>query len=118
MKYPWLQEYCRTKIGAVEEYKVEWEVLRYLLIDKMFIMIGKDRDNRDILTLKLKPENGEAMRNIYNDIRAGHYMNKIHWNSIDLNGCVPDDLIKKMIDESYQLVLTSLTKAEQRLIIS
>ena len=41
-------------------------------------------------------------------------MNKIHWNSVDLNGNVPDSVIKEMIDESYKLVLESFSKKKQK----
>jgi predicted DNA-binding protein (MmcQ/YjbR family) len=44
------------------------------------------------------------------DIVAGYYMNKEHWNSLYLEGNVPDDILKQMIDMSYELVIGKLTK--------
>jgi len=45
------------------------------------------------------------------------YMNKNHWISVDLNGEVPDETLKEMINQSYQLVLSSLSKTIQNKII-
>ena len=118
MKYPWLREYCASHKGAIEEYKAEWEVIRFMLKDKMFIMIGEDNNGREIITLKLDPSNGQALRDKYSDVYSGHYMNKVHWNSIDLNGFVPDEVLKKAIDESYELVLNGLPRKAREEIIN
>ena len=53
------------------------------------------------------------MRQQYADIIPGYYMNKIHWNSINAEGEVPDDLLKDMLDKSYQLVLSGFSKKKQ-----
>jgi len=50
----------------------------------------------------------------FDDIRPGYYMNKLHWNSVDANGDVPDDVLRQMADESYRLVLGGLSKRAQR----
>lgn len=44
-------------------------------------------------------------------------MNKIHWNSIKLDGEVPDDLLKDLLDKSYRLVLSGFSKKKQREIL-
>ena len=69
------------------------------------------------ITLKLKPEEGEFLRQQYADIIPGYYMNKIHWNSVNADGEVPDDLLKDMLDKSYKLVLSSLSKKKQNEIL-
>lgn len=77
----------------------------------MFAAVCKDAaGTRDIITLKLEPSDGDFLRNQYEDIIPGHYMNKVHWNSIYLDGKVPIDIIKESIDKSYHLVLAGLTK--------
>jgi len=116
MKYPWISKYCLEKSGVTEVLRPEWGAVCYNLNKKFFVFLGNDKEGREIMTVKLNPENGIFLRESFPDIRAGYYMNKVHWNSIDLNGCVPDDIVKKMIDESYNLVFKSLTKAEQKVI--
>ena len=110
MKYTWLKAYLLEKPGAVSDYKEEWEWNRYLVGNKMFAAICKDaKGERDIITLKLNPMDGDFLRNQYADIIPGHYMSKIHWNSVYLAGKVSENLIKEMIDKSYNLVYCGLT---------
>ena len=54
------------------------------------------------------------MREKYADIRPGYYLSKDHWNSIDLNGNLPDDVFKQLIDQSYELIFESLPKKVQK----
>lgn len=58
------------------------------------------------------------MRQQFDDIIPGYYMNKTHWNSINPDGAVPDDLLKEMLDKSYQLVLSSFSRKKQEEILS
>ncbi len=106
----WIEAYAAEKPGAFCEYKPEWEVIRLMIRDKMFGMVGHDKEGRSILTLKLAPNNGIVLRNLYSDIGPGYYMNKTHWNSVDLNGSVPKEVIQEMIDESYELILNAFSK--------
>ena len=110
MKYLWLDEYCLAKQGAIRDFKEEWNATRYLIADKMFAMQGGDKEKKSIITLKCDPMFGQALREQYPDIVAGYYMNKLHWNSVYLEGEVPDDVLRQMVDMSYELVLNSLTK--------
>lgn len=114
MKYDWFDEYCLSKIGAEKEYKPEWDATRYMIKGKMFLLYGGDKEGKPIITVKLNPSNGELLRSQFNDIIPGYYMNKQHWNSIYLDGNVPDEVVKKMLDESYDLIFASLSKKLQR----
>ena len=83
MKYAWFEKHCTSKKGAYKEYKAEWEVYRYMIRDKMFVMHGGDKDGKEIITLKLEPMVGQILREAYKgDIVPGYYMNKEHWNSV------------------------------------
>ncbi|GAB2023598.1 hypothetical protein RyT2_26750 [Pseudolactococcus yaeyamensis] len=79
----------------------------------MFGMLGQDKSGERILTVKLKPEDGELLREQYAAI-VPDYMNKVHWHSIDLAGQVPDETIKTMIQRSYHLILQAMSKKRQR----
>lgn len=117
MNYPWLDEYCLSKAGAEKDFKPEWEATRYMLRGKMFAMQGGDKYGKAIITLKLEPAFGELLRRQYEDIVPGYYMNKQHWNSLYLEGSVPDEVLRDMIDQSHQLLLQSLPKKVQKEII-
>ena len=108
MKYEWIDGYCLSKKGVEKDYKAEWEATRYMLNGKMFAMVGGDKYGKPIITLKLEPAFGEMLRSQYSDIIPGYYMNKQHWNSLYLEGSVPDKVLEDMIDKSYSLILSAL----------
>jgi predicted DNA-binding protein (MmcQ/YjbR family) len=114
MKYEWLDAYCLAKPGAVKDYKEEWGALRYMVGGKFFVLLGGDKAGRPIASLKLEPALGLMLREQYGDIAPGYYLNKEHWNSVQMEGKVPDDVLRMMIDESYRLVHSGLPKKVQR----
>ncbi|MHC1748626.1 MAG: MmcQ/YjbR family DNA-binding protein [Cellulosilyticaceae bacterium] len=118
MKYQWLYEYLLDKPGVVQDYKEEWKWTRYLIGGKMYAAICKNATDEDcIVTLKLEPFQGELFRKTYKDITPGYYMNKTHWNSVDLEGDLPCEVLKEMADTSYALVLKGLPKKIQKEIL-
>ncbi|WP_424244042.1 putative DNA-binding protein (MmcQ/YjbR family) [Elusimicrobium posterum] len=114
MKYKWLEKYLLSKKGAVKEFHKDFGVDRFLVGGKMFVMWGGDKNEKPIATFKLDPAHGELLREKFKDIVPGYYMNKLHWNSLYLEGNVPDDTVKEMADESYRIILESLPKAKQK----
>jgi len=114
MKYEWIDGYFLAKQGVSKDYKVEWDVTRYLIGEKMIAMLGEDKYKKAIITLKCEPLFGQALRDKYEHIVTGYYMNKQHWNSVYMDGDVPDDIMKNMIDMSYELVFNSLSKKMQK----
>ncbi len=117
MNYEWLDDYCLTKKGAEKDFKMEWDATRYLIGGKMFALQGGDKQKKPIITLKCVPPFGDMLRQEYEYIVPGYYMNKEHWNSVYLEGDVPDAILKQMIDMSYELVLNSLSKKVQKEIL-
>ncbi|MBP1925225.1 putative DNA-binding protein (MmcQ/YjbR family) [Sedimentibacter acidaminivorans] len=119
MKYPWIDEFLLSMPGATKDFKEEWQWTRYLIGNKMFAAVCKDEKGEDyIVTIKLEPSDGEFIRNEYEDVTPGYYMNKIHWNSINLEGELPDALMKELIVKSYKLVLGGLSKKMQKELIT
>lgn len=117
MSYTWLDTYCLSKPGVTKDYKPEWDATRYFVGGKMFAMRGGDKTGKPIFTLKLEPDFGDFLRQTYSDIVPGYYMNKVHWHSLYLEGCVPDDVVCDMVDRSHQTVLNALPKKLQKEII-
>lgn len=119
MKYNWMDEFLLSKKGVTKDLKEEWNWIRYLIGGKMFAAVCLDDDNEPYyITLKLEPLEGEVFRGQYPDIIPGYYMNKVHWNSIKPDGDVPDDLLKDMLDKSYDLVLKGFSKKRQQEILA
>ena len=116
MKYSWIDQYLLEKPSVTKDLQAEWNWIRYQIGGKMFAAICLDdaTGKAVYITLKLKPEEGDFLRQQYEDIIPGYYMNKVHWNSIKAEGTVPDELVKEMLDKSYQLVLGGLSKKKQK----
>ena len=115
MKYGWIDEYLMRKPAVTKDLKREWNWIRYMLGGKMFAAILLDWSGAPYyINLKLEPAEGELMRAAWPDIIPGYYSNKVHWNSIKPDGDVPDELMKSMLDKSYDLVLHGFSKKRQR----
>ena len=112
--YKWLDAYCLAQAGATTDYQPDWEAIRYLVGGKMFAMSGGDKYGKAIITVKLDPAFGDFLRQQYKDIVPGYYMNKEHWNSLYLEGDVPDNIVETMVQESHRLILASLSKKTQQ----
>ncbi|WP_077611088.1 MmcQ/YjbR family DNA-binding protein [Clostridium sp. Marseille-P2415] len=115
MRYQWIDEYLKSMKGVSSDFKEEWNWTRYLLDGKMFAAVCWDGQGKEqLITLKLEPAEGEFLRQQYEDIIPGYYMNKIHWNSVKADGNVPDYLLKDLLEKSYRLVLAGLPKKKQK----
>jgi len=123
-QYAWLDAYLLGKAGAVKDYKAEWGWHRYLINGKMFAATcqpgpeHRPYDCRELLTLKCEPLLAAALRDEYPDIIPGFYMDKRNWNSIYLDGAVPDAVLRGLCDQSYELVFAKLTKKAQQEILA
>ena len=119
MRYTWVDEYLMEKVGVTKDFKEEWGWIRYHIGDKMFAAVCLGEDQKPYyITLKLDPEEGDFLRQQYEDIIPGYYMNKTHWNSVNPDGAVPDDLLRDMLDKSYQLVFDGLSKKKRKEILA
>lgn len=118
MKYPWIDQYLLDKPGVTKDFKQEWNWVRYMIADKLFCAIClTDAGIPYYITLKLQPAKGELLRQQYDDIIPGFYMNKQHWNSVKPDGEVPEELMRYMLDQSYSLILNSFSKKKQQEIL-
>lgn len=115
MRYSWMDAYLLSKTGVTKDLQKDWNWIRYQIGGKLFAAVCLDENDEPYyITLKLEPVEGDFLRQQYEDIIPGYYMNKVHWNSIKPNGEVPDDLLKDLLDKSYQLVLGGFSKKKQR----
>lgn len=65
------------------------------------------------INLKCDPETAVELREKYTAVQPGYHMNKKHWNTVLIDGSIPDKLLRQWIDESYQLVVSGLTKTQK-----
>lgn len=118
-RYAWLDSYLLGKPGAEKDWKAEWEWWRYRVCGKQFAATcrpdpkHKPHDGREMVILKCDPRMAEAFRELYPDVVPGFYSDKRTWNSVYLDGAVPEDVLRSMCDMSYDLVVSKLTKRER-----
>lgn len=90
-------------------HDTNWQLVRYRGNDKAFLWTY-DRNGQINLNVKCDPEKAFYWRQIYPSVQPGYHQNKDHWNTIILDGSVPDKDIRLMIAESYDLISDSPTK--------
>ena len=86
-----------------------WQLVRYKGNKKAFLWTY-EKDGHVCLNVKTDPEKALFWRDIYSSVKPGYHQNKKHWNTIILDGTVPDKDVKMMIAESYDLVSSSPSK--------
>lgn len=106
-----LRDYCLQKKGAVEDFPFGEETLVFKIGGKIFLLVGLDGGDR--FNAKCDPERAIELREQHPEVLPGFHMNKKHWNTVMMNGGLKLSLLKEIIDHSYDLVLASLSKAEQ-----
>ncbi len=114
MNFKELDSYLLSKQGATFDYPFDEVVRVYRVGNKMFALMV-DEENLSI-NLKCDPLYALELRSIYEGIKAGYHMNKKHWNTVSVGGDVDDELLKELIDHSYELVYNKLPKRERLLI--
>ncbi|MDR3319755.1 MAG: MmcQ/YjbR family DNA-binding protein [Desulfovibrio sp.] len=103
--------YCLTFSRTYEDYPFgdETAALRHGGNRRIFALFMQHR-KRELLNLKTEPFNALFWRNEFPSVIPGYHMNKVHWNSVILDGIVPDMSVKEMIAESYNLTKPKIRK--------
>jgi len=108
-----LRELCLSKKGVTEGFPFDESTLVFRVMGKMFALMSLERQPPQC-NLKCNPERAEELREEYDGrIIPGYHMSKTHWNTLFLEQ-LPPQLIKDLIDHSYNLVVESLTKKLQQ----
>ncbi|MTI32145.1 MmcQ/YjbR family DNA-binding protein [Xanthovirga aplysinae] len=103
--------YCLSLKGAEEKMPFDNTTLVFSVKGKMFS--STNIETFDLINVKCDPEEAILLREKYEDVIPGYYMNKKHWNSISTNGKITDSQIKEWIKNSYDLVVLGLPKKSQ-----
>ena len=101
--------YCLGKKAATEGSPFGPDNIVFKVKAKMFALLALDEVPPRV-NLKCDPDLALELRDRYEQVEPGYHMNKKHWNTVVLDGVIPDAEIRKMIDHSYELVAKSLPK--------
>jgi predicted DNA-binding protein (MmcQ/YjbR family) len=107
-----LRERCLELPGTDEEFPFRPGLSVFKVSGKVFALVPlEDRPLR--ISLKCEPGLAEQLRDTYAAIRPGYHLNKRHWNTVQVDGSLPDRLVLDMIEDSYDLVVAKLPKRTQ-----
>lgn len=112
MDFETLRAYLSAKPGAVADFPFDQVTLVFKVGEKIFALVATDEDPLRI-NLKCDPEKAEILRDCFSSVLPGYHMNKRHWNTVVLDGSIPDEDVLVMIDDSYELVVQGLPKARR-----
>jgi predicted DNA-binding protein (MmcQ/YjbR family) len=107
-----LREYCLEKTGAEEGFPFGETALVFKVRGKMFLLVMLDNPVLEF-NVKCDPEQAIEWREQFAAVQPGYHMNKRLWNTVTVDGSIPGRLIRQMIDDSYALVVKSLSGKER-----
>lgn len=107
-----LKAACQALNGAVETFPFDAETSVFKVEGKMFALSALDAVPLSV-SLKCEPERAVQLRDQYPAITGGYHLNKRHWNTVVLDGSVPEQLVLDMIEDSYDLVVAGLPRSRQ-----
>lgn len=114
MNYDQVRNYFLSKEGSYEDFPFGEGVAVFKVAGKMFGLLRCDNSIMNI-NVKCSPDKALALRDLYHSIIPGYHMNKKHWNTIIVDGGLPDKLIEAQIDQSYELINEIIPKKLQHL---
>lgn len=105
-----LRELCLDLPGAIEDFPFGEQVSVFKVGGKIFAIADLDGVPLGV-SLKCDPDLAEGLRAEHDAIRPGYHLNKRHWNTVTIDGTLADPDVEAMIQDSYDLVVASLTRA-------
>src|SRR5881275_2384587 len=106
------REYCLTKPHVTEGLPFGPDVVVFKVAGKMFALASLDEVPATV-NLKCDPDRALELRDRYEQVRPGYHMNKKHWNTVEIEGGIPEAELRKMIDHSYDLVVQGVPRASR-----
>jgi predicted DNA-binding protein (MmcQ/YjbR family) len=108
-----LRDHCLSFTGAEETFPFGPETSVFKVAGKMFALSQLAAGSLRV-SLKCEPALAEALRETHPAVIPGYHLNKRHWNTVILDGSLPDETIRDMIEDSYDIVASKLPRADRR----
>jgi predicted DNA-binding protein (MmcQ/YjbR family) len=104
-----LRRWCLEHVGAVEDFPFSPGMSVFKVGGKVFAISALEHEPLEV-SVKCEPELASELRHTYPAIRPGYHLNKRHWNTITLDDSLPDQLVRDLVEDSYDLVVSALPK--------
>ena len=107
-----VREYCLLLPEVTGGYPFGEDHLVFKVKDKMFCLMSLEAFP-STMNLKCEPDRAIELREQYDGIAPGYHMNKKHWNTLTLDGSIPDDVVLDLVRHSFDRVVKGLKKSER-----
>ena len=104
-----ISKHCLAKPGVTKGHPFGPGALVMKVGGKIFAIIGESATPLEV-SLKCEPEIARSLRKLHAAVRPGYHLNKQHWNTVTLDGTVPDRQVLDWVDDSYDLVVDTLPR--------
>ena len=108
-----LRDLCLSFTGAEETFPFGPNVSVFKVGGKMFALSDLGAESLRV-SLKCDPGLAEALREAHAAVIPGYHLNKRHWNTVIIDGSLPDETVREMIEDSYDLVVSKLSRERRR----
>lgn len=112
MDAEFIRNYCLKKKKVTEGFPFGPDTLVFKVKEKVFLLLSLNHESLRFNT-KCDPDVAIELREQYQNILPGYHMNKRLWNTVIINGPIPNKLIMELIDNSYNIVVSALSKKLQ-----
>jgi predicted DNA-binding protein (MmcQ/YjbR family) len=107
-----LRKFCLGMPGAGEEFPFDANNSVFKVSGKIFAISPLGAEPLRV-SLKCDPDLAVELRLRYPAITGGYHLNKKHWNTVVVDGSVPDELLRQLVEDSYDLVVAGLPRRER-----
>ncbi len=108
-----LRRLCLGFVGAEETFPFSPGTSVFKVAGKMFALSRLSGDPLSV-SLKCEPLLAEELRAAHPAITPGYHLNKRHWNTVRIDGSLPDRMIADLVEDSYDLVVSKLPRTRRR----
>lgn len=111
--YSYIPDLCLSLPGVVEEYKVSWDSVLYRVRGKIFVLDVTDKEGNPYLNFKSLETEVRPLYDRYDALMPAYHMSKRHWTSLRLDRDCPEEVVRRLIVRSYELVVAGLPRRER-----
>jgi predicted DNA-binding protein (MmcQ/YjbR family) len=108
-----LRDRCLSFLGTREEFPFGPDTSAFKVAGKIFAL-SRLNEQPLCVSLKCDPPLAEQLRKAHAAVIPGYHLNKRHWNTVIIDGSLSDEMLGDMVEDSYDLVVSSLSRARQR----
>jgi predicted DNA-binding protein (MmcQ/YjbR family) len=112
MRAAGLRDHCLAFPGSAETFPFGAETSVFKVAGKMFALSRLAQSSLQV-SVKCEPLLAEQLRNAHRAVLPGYHLNKRHWNTLLIDGSLPDRTIRDMVEDSYDLVVSGLPRSQR-----